>query len=228
MTRLQSRVSRCRLHSLSTKPAVRRLSRQLLRDQRMKLYAHLEVACLYSHGTPKPSMMDTWLSNSCSKSSSGTKRSSDSANTDRKQAAKREPNENRRTSTLSGQMQAVTLPTMDEIDPEVLKELPEELRASLMKDIGRAHPSKRKENSIRTLLLPQRRRQNVSIPTKSIYQKEITLFLRPEDILAYSKFSTIESHSSAKALNAPACITPNTSKVPRAASFLLPLRWPVR
>jgi hypothetical protein len=49
----------------------------------------------------------------------------------------------------------VVLPTIDEIDPEVLKELPEELRAALMKDIGRAQSSKRKENNIRNFFSPK-------------------------------------------------------------------------
>lgn len=104
---------------------------------------------------PKPSIMDKWLSNSTSKSSSGTKRSFESATADREKGVKREPSKNRQTSTLSGSTQAVVLPTIDEIDPEVLKELPEELRAALMKDIGRAQSSKRKENNIRNFFSPK-------------------------------------------------------------------------
>jgi hypothetical protein len=99
--------------------------------------------------------MDKWLSNSTSKSSSGTKRSFESATADREKGVKREPSKNRQTSTLSGSTQAVVLPTIDEIDPEVLKELPEELRAALMKDIGRAQSSKRKENNIRNFFSPK-------------------------------------------------------------------------
>ena len=80
----------------------------------------------------KSSIMDNWLS-SDRKKTSGTKRSVGDAE-----------------SSSATKIQA-RLPTMDEIDPLVLKELPEELRVSLMKDIARAHPTK-KTNVIQNFL----------------------------------------------------------------------------
>lgn len=114
---------------------------------------------------PKPSAMDKWLASSANeKTSSGTKRSSGSASLGSERVGKQQAPSKACTvtpptdHTAASAGRAVSLPTMDEIDPEVLKELPDEMRKSLMKDIGRAHPaSKRKENGIETFF--QRKRQ---------------------------------------------------------------------
>lgn len=108
----------------------------------------------------KPSMMDNWLSNSNSTKASGTKRRSNDEETsvNKRHAARLDSPSTKRAvapaNDTSGTTEPVVLPTMDEIDPQFLRELPEELRASLMRDIGRAHPTKQ-TNGIQSFFRPK-------------------------------------------------------------------------
>jgi len=94
---------------------------------------------------PKPSIMDNWLSDI--KKTAGTKRSSGAVDSSDEKRLTVSSNAVLSSDNTSARP-PVALPTLDEIDPQVLRELPEELRASLMKDISRAHPPKKVKGGI--------------------------------------------------------------------------------
>ena len=100
---------------------------------------------------PKPSMMDSWLSHS--KEVAGAKRKSNPTESSSEKRAANVGSADAITLSVP-----VALPTMDEIDPQVLGELPDDLKASLLRDIRKAHPlklQKKAEGGIRSYFRPK-------------------------------------------------------------------------